>query len=65
MTTDPQTDRPTGADRPAPSPLRPYDVPALTPLGAVGAVTAGPDGEKTLDGLVGSDGGFRQADQTS
>lgn len=44
---------------------RPYDAPGATPLGTIGAVTAGPDGTKTLDALVGNDGGFAQRDATS
>ena len=54
--------------RPAPLPVsppapRPYAPPALALFGEVGALTAGPDGDKTLDGLVGDDGGFRLADE--
>ena len=37
--------------------MRPYARPQMSPLGAVEAVTAGPDGG-TLDQIVGSSGGF-------
>ena len=56
--TPPMTDHP--APPPAPSA---YVAPALTPLGTVSTVTAGPDGARTLDGLVGDDGGFRRMDE--
>lgn len=41
---------------------KPYDAPALTALGTVTTVTAGPDGGN-LDQLFGGGGGFQ--DQTS
>ena len=46
---------------PAPSAptTRVYASPQMVPLGAVDAVTAGPDGG-TLDQLVGSSGGFME-----
>ena len=45
-----------------PAPAASYVAPTLTPLGTVASTTAGPDGDKTLDGLVGDDGGFRMDD---
>ena len=57
MTTD-TTSHP-APPRPA---LRPYDAPEATALGTISSVTAGPDGTKTLDGLVGDDGGFVMRD---
>lgn len=54
---------------PVPSHLspRPYQAPALTDLGTIEAVTAGPDKspEKHLDMIIGSDGGFFAQDATS
>ena len=62
----------TPTDRPAPpvkgSTTRPYAAPALTLLGGIGAVTAGPDKrpDKVLDQMYGGDGGFlRDGDATS
>ena len=53
------TDRPAPRD-PAPRAApRPYARPSLTPLGTIASSTAGPDGERTLDMLVGDVGGFR------
>ena len=43
----------------------PYAAPSLTPLGTISSSTAGPDGAKTLDGLVGDDGGFVMRDDTA
>ena len=53
---------------PAVSPnARPYQAPGLTPLGAIGSLTAGPDKspDKVLDQLFGGDGGFLRDDATS
>ena len=59
-------------DHPAPPTERPdpcpYAAPALTPLGAIGSLTAGPDQspDKVLDQLFGGTGGFaRDNDGTS
>lgn len=43
-------------DAPAP---KPYESPTLTALGAVDAVTAGPDGGN-IDQIFGGSGGFQQ-----
>ena len=48
---------------PAPEP-RPYAAPSLTPLGAVDALTAGPDGG-AIDQIFGGSGGFQDTDATS
>ena len=40
----------------------PYAPPALSALGSISSATAGSDGAKTLDGLIGEDGGFAMAD---
>ena len=64
--TDSTTTPPASPDA-APLPhAAPYAAPALTPLGSVGSVTAGPiaDGG-TIDQLVGLTGGFNQVDGTS
>ncbi|MDT7857596.1 hypothetical protein RQM47_13165 [Rubrivirga sp. S365] len=61
--TTPPTDRPAPPAHGAPRSRPPYAPPTLTPLGTVAARTAGPDGEKTLDALVGSDGGFLRDDE--
>lgn len=56
---------PPSTDAPAPpGQRRPYCLPALTPIGTIGATTAGPakDPNKTLDMLFGGDGGFEQPD---
>ena len=42
------------------TPPRPYTQPALVALGSIDGLTAGPDGAKTLDGIVGGAGGFTQ-----
>lgn len=44
---------------------RPYEAPTLTTLGTVNAVTAGPDGDKNIDMIVGDEGGFARQDGTS
>lgn len=44
--------------------LRPYVAPVLTPLGAVGDRTAGPD-SGAMDGIFGGSGGFQRTDGTS
>ena len=41
---------------------RTYAPPSLTPLGTIASSTAGSDGAKTLDGLIGEDGGFVMRD---
>ena len=49
------------------APPRPYAAPALTPLGEIGALTAGPDKspDKTLDQLFGGTGGFLRQDDAA
>ena len=45
----------------APAP-RPYEAPELTTLGAIEALTAGPDDAGAIDMIVGDDGGFVRDD---
>ena len=45
----------------APQDRKPYAAPTLDALGAVGRVTAGPEGGD-LDQLIGSSGGFQAVD---
>ena len=49
----------TPSGRPA---RHPYAPPALSALGSISSATAGSDGAKTLDGLIGEDGGFVMRD---
>ena len=60
MTLNPDTPSPEGAPSPTP---KAYARPALTELGTVEVLTAGPQGG-SIDQIVGSSGGF-QPDGTS
>lgn len=43
---------------------KPYQPPALTALGSIEVLTAGPDSEGSMDSIVGAPGGFTR-DSTS
>ena len=62
--TDHTTETPLTAPAGSLSAPRPYACPTVTPLGSVGALTAG-NAAGTLDTLVGGTGGFQDPDPTS